>query len=320
MSKGNVLEMLKSFHEACFLPGNVVEEPDGLSRNRSSTTGGEHTESLRDRKDDMSYATLGNLQVYYEIHGEGETIILLHHGFGCTKMWKEVYPVLVEAGYRIVMYDRRGYGRSEKGQDYLEFYVSDRFRAESAEGLAELKSHLGIGPCHLVGQCEGGVVAADYAARHPQQVRSLVTSSTQCFSKVPMTELNAMKFTKTFAELNPELKEKFIDWHGREAEASFNQFRLFGGAYGKDYFDLRNTLRTVACPALVIYPDRSFIFDVEQGVEFYRHLMMGELMVPDCGHNTYEERPEEYVRAVLDFLRRQKSPSPRRRAQISCAA
>ena len=269
----------------------------------------------------MPYLSIRNVKLYYEIHGEGETILLLHHGFGCIKMWKEVYPALVRAGYRVVMYDRRGYGNSEKGNGYLEFYVSDRFHAESVEDLAELKAQLGIGPCHLVGQCEGGVVAADYAARRPDLVRSLVTSSTQCFSKVPMTELNAEKFTKTFAELSPELREKFLDWHGEEAEALFNQFRLFGGAYGKEYFDLRNTLRAVTCPALVVYPDRSFIFEVEQGVAFYRQLMFGELIVlPDCGHNTYEERPAEYVRAILDFLTRQKSPSSRRRAQVSCAA
>ena len=137
------------------------------------------------------------------------------------------------------------------------------------------------------------MVAVDYAAKYPDQIRTLVTSSTQCFSEVPMTELNAIKFPKTFSELAPELRAKFLDWHGEEnAESSFNQFRLYGGAYGKDYFDIRNILRSVMCPALVIYPDRSFIFDVEQGVAFYKHLLYGELMVlPICGHNTYEERP-----------------------------
>ena len=269
----------------------------------------------------MPYVTINGLKIYFEIHGEGETLLLLHHGFGCTKMWKDVFPGLVQAGYRIVAYDRRGYGRSERGDDYHEFYVSDLFRPQSVSDLKELKAQLGIGPCHYIGQCEGGVVAVDYAAAYPAEVRSLVTSSTQCFSKVPMTELNAEKFTKTFVELDPELQEKFLDWHEGHAEASFNQFRLFGGAYGRDYFDLRNQLRAVICPALVIYPDRSAIFDVEQGVEFYRHLLFGELMVlPDCGHNTYEERPEEYLKAVLDFLKRQKSPPRRRRARISCAA
>jgi len=270
----------------------------------------------------LPYVKINNLDIYYESHGEGETLILLHHGFGCTKMWKDIWPALVKAGYRVVLYDRRGYGRSEGGAEYLEFYVSEEFRPDSVRGLAELKAHLGIGPCHLVGQCEGGVVAADYAAKYPAQVRSLVTSSTQCFSEIPMTELNAMKFAKTFSELDPELREKFLDWHGeKHAESSFNQFRLYGGAYGKDYFALRNTLRTVMCPSLVIYPDRSFIFDVEQGVAFYKHLLYGELMVlPICGHNTYEERPAEYIQAILDFHARLKSPSPRRKARISCAA
>jgi pimeloyl-ACP methyl ester carboxylesterase len=55
----------------------------------------------------------------------------------------------------------------------------------------------------------------------------------------------------------------------------------------------------------VLYPDRSFLFDVEQGVAFFRHLVSGELAVlPKCGHNTYEYRPNEYVRQVLAFLKR----------------
>jgi pimeloyl-ACP methyl ester carboxylesterase len=254
----------------------------------------------------MPYLIINSLRVYYEMHGEGETMLLLHHGFGCTKMWEEIYPVLAEAGYRVVMYDRRGYGRSEGGNDFLRFYVSDTFRSESVEQLFKLKAQLGIGACHLVGQCEGGVVAADYAARFPDQVKSLVTSSTQAFSEVPMTELNRMKLTKTFRELDPELQEKFRDWHGNEhAETTFNQFRICGGAYGKDWFDLRNTLRAVACPALVIFPDRSSIFKVDQGVSFYEHLPCGELLVlPGCGHNTYEERPKDYIRAILDFHQR----------------
>lgn len=270
----------------------------------------------------MPYIEINNLEVYYETHGEGETMILLHHGLGCTKMWKDIWPALVKAGYRVVVYDRRGYGRSEGGTEYLQFYVSDEFRPDSVRELAALKAYLEIGPCHLIGQCEGGVVAADYAANYPDQIRSLVTSSTQCFSEIPMTELNAMKFTKTFSELDTELRDKFLDWHGeKDAEALFNQFRLFGGAYGADYFDLRNTLRSVTCPSLVIYPDRSVIFDVEQGVAFYRHLLDGELMVlPNCGHNTYEERPAEYIRAVLDFHARLRSPASRRKARVSCAA
>jgi pimeloyl-ACP methyl ester carboxylesterase len=263
----------------------------------------------------MPYLTIDGLQVYYEDHGEGETMILLHHGFGCTKMFNNVYPGLVEAGYRVVLYDRRGYGRSEGGEDFQEFYVSDSFRPENVSYLAELKAQLDIGPCHLIGQCEGGVVASDFAARYPDEVKSLVTSSTQCFSEMRMEEFNPMKFPKPFREIDPVVQATFEDWHGKgQAEISYNMFRRFGGSYGRDYFDLRPTLREVTCPGLVIFPDRSHIFGVEQGVAFYRHLRQGELLVlPDCGHNTSEERPADYVRAILDFQRRVNSPSRKHR-------
>jgi pimeloyl-ACP methyl ester carboxylesterase len=121
---------------------------------------------------------------------------------------------------------------------------------------------------------------------------------------VTMAALNRQKFPKPFRELDPGLRRKFIEWHGaKNAESFYNQFRKYGGAYGKGVFDLRPLLPSVACPALVLYPDRSFLFGVEQAVAFYRGLTNGELAIlPNCGHNTYEERPRDYVRLVSDFL------------------
>jgi pimeloyl-ACP methyl ester carboxylesterase len=254
----------------------------------------------------VPFTNFNERKLYYEIHGAGDTILLLHHGFGCTKIWKDIYPGLVEEGYRVILYDRRGYGQSEAGPDFQEFYVSDRFRPESVKELSALTEALQLEEFHIIGQCEGGVVAVDFAAAHPDPVKSVITSSTQCFSDMTMEKLNPIKFPKAFQELGPDLRAKLMDWHGPEnAEPFFNQFRKFGGAYGKDVFDLRPVLPSVTCPALVLYPDRSFIFDVEQGVAFYRHLPKGELAVlPSCGHNTYEHRPADYVRNVLAFYGR----------------
>ena len=256
----------------------------------------------------MPFESINGIEVYYEDHGKGAekgNIILLHHGFGCVRMWKEIYPSLVGEGYRVIMYDRRGYGRSEKGPGFMDFYVSDRFRPMSVEEMAALMDFFGIDRFHVIGQCEGGVVGVDYAAKFPDQIESMVIASTQCFSKIPMTEIDAQAFPKTFQELEPELKAKLIEWHGEDAEPFYDQFRQFGGSYGTDVFDLRSALSLVRCPSLVLYPDRSFIFDVEQGVDMYRQLSKGELAVlPGCGHNTYQYRPEDYVRIVLDFIHR----------------
>ena len=233
-------------------------------------------------------------------------MVLLHHGFGCTKMWEDIYPAFVAKGYRVVMYDRRGYGQSEKGHDFKEFYESEEFRPQSVEELALLMDALTIDSFHLVGQCEGGVIAVDYAITHLHQVRTITVSSTQCYSTMTMAEFNALKMPNPFRDLEPEVRKKLTQWHGADNVASFyDQFRTYGGAYGTGFFDLRDVLPSVPCPTLVLYPDRSFLFDVEQGVTLYRHLPKGELAIlPCCGHNTYEERPDEYSRVIVDFLAR----------------
>jgi pimeloyl-ACP methyl ester carboxylesterase len=254
----------------------------------------------------VPFTDINGLKLFYEIHGDGDTIVLLHHGFGCTKMWKDIYPAFVYEGYRVVLYDRRGYGQSEKGHDFQAFYEGDGFRPESVEELALLRDQFNIDFFHIVGQCEGGVVGIDYAIQYPQHVKTITVSSTQCYSTMSMAEFNALKMPNPFRDLEPEIREKLIRWHGKDhAESFYNQFRTYGGAYGTGFFDLRDVLPSVPCPALVLYPDRSFLFGVEQGVALYRHLPKGELAIlPNCGHNTYEEQPEEYTRIILNFLKR----------------
>jgi pimeloyl-ACP methyl ester carboxylesterase len=255
----------------------------------------------------MPFVEINGTKLYYEIHGHGTPLLLLHHGFGCTRMWDKIAPRLVESGCKVICYDRRGFGQSEEGSAFLDFYVSDQFLSESVIEMESFRDWLGVDSFDVVGQCEGGVVAAYYASRYPDRVRNMVTSSTLCYSATSMHEFNMSKFAKTFDQLDQEIIGKLIGWHGERAESLFNQFRLFGGAYGKDLFDLRPTLRQVRCPTLVLYPDRSFLFEVEQGVAFYRNLPQGELTVlPNCGHNTYDEYPEEYVSHIVSFFNRRR--------------
>lgn len=273
----------------------------------------------------MPIADIDGINLYYEIQGQGEPLLLLHHGFGCTKIWDKVVPKLVEQGCKTICYDRRGFGRSDEGEAFWDFYVSDEFRAANVTELESLRHWLGFDSFNIVGQCEGGVLAVDYAAKYPERVKNIVISSTMCYSKVTLVDFNAEKFAKTFEELDPDLKEKLISWHGDRTEEFFNQFRQFGGEYGRDFFDLRPTLASVNCPTLVLYPDRSFLFEVEQGVAFYRSLPKGELAVlPKCGHNTYDEQPEEYVSHIVNFLARHRFGDmtdglPRTATPITCA-
>jgi pimeloyl-ACP methyl ester carboxylesterase len=134
--------------------------------------------------------------------------------------------------------------------------------------------------------------------------------------------MNTLKFAPGFDGLEPKLRLKMMEWHGDNAAARYEQFAKYGGAYGVNFFDLRPALRLVTCPALVLYPDRSTIFDVEQSIAFYRALPRGELAVfPKCGHNTYEQRPEDYRKTLLDFLKRHRPDAEtKERPAMSCLA
>ena len=254
----------------------------------------------------MPFTTINGIKLYYEDHGEGEPVMLLHHGFGCTKIWKGIWPALVKNGYRVIMYDREGFGQTGKRSDWAEYYVSDSFNLQSISEMDAFASFMGLDSFHILAQCEGGVIGVEYAIHYSHRVKTLITSSTQCYSTMTMREFGNLKWPDPFTEIDPEMQKKFIYWHGKDyAEDFFNLARVAGGAYGIGFFDIRESLEKVQCPSLVIYPDRSVLFDVQQGVDFYKALPKGELSVlAKCGHNTYELQPEEYIRNVLSFLNR----------------
>ena len=252
----------------------------------------------------MPFIKINKLNTYYEISGEGDTVILLHNGFSCTKMWKEVAPILVAAGFRVVTYDQRGYGQSEGGSDFEAHYISSGFRDEAVLALVELLDHLEIEASHIIGQCEGGVVGVDYAVRYPHKVMTLTTASTLCFGEMTMEEFNRLKFPPTYHDLPDHIQKKYIDWHGPDRAKSFYTLcSRYGGSYGLGMFDLRLELKEVSCPSLVMYPDRGHFFEAEQVLAFFRSLSTGELAIfPKCGHNIFEHYPERYARTAIDFM------------------
>jgi len=251
------------------------------------------------------------VNIYYEVHGQGEPLILLHHGAGSTKMWEEVLPGFA-AKYKVISYDRRGFGNSDQGEHFRDYYRSEQYILNSVRELSILLEYLDIkNKMYLLGQCEGGAVGFHYAAQNPDRVKAIAISSTMCCSKAGTSQPSQpsdSKILPSFEEAPPVFREKLIHWQGETYAPEF--FSLFvegGGVYGtgSEPFDLRGTLKNVQCPALVLYPDRSRLFDVEQAVLMYRSLPQGELAVlPNCGHNTYATQPEEYQRIILSFFAR----------------
>ncbi|MDQ3841040.1 MAG: alpha/beta hydrolase, partial [Actinomycetota bacterium] len=99
------------------------------------------------------------VELYYEDHGSGSPVVLIHGWPLSGRSWENQLPALVDAGYRVITYDRRGFGSSSQPWDGYDY---DTFTAD----LATLLDHLDLGEATLVGFSMGGGEVARYIGRY----------------------------------------------------------------------------------------------------------------------------------------------------------
>ena len=103
--------------------------------------------------------------------GTGESIVLMHAITGTSESWSPQIEAFSRAGYRVIAFDRRGWGRSETDA------ATGPQPGSASDDLHALADHLSLGRFHLVGVAGGGFVALDYAAAHPERLASLVVGA-----------------------------------------------------------------------------------------------------------------------------------------------
>jgi non-heme chloroperoxidase len=112
----------------------------------------------------MPYITVGkensgNIDLYYEDHGSGKPVVLIHGYPLSGASWEKQLPVLLDAGHRVITYDRRGFGKSSQpttGYNYDTF----------AEDLRKLVTHLKLRDFALAGFSMGGGEVARYLGKY----------------------------------------------------------------------------------------------------------------------------------------------------------
>src|SRR5438876_11730097 len=115
------------------------------------------------------YADVNGLHLYYETHGAGQPLILLHGGLGSGEMFGPVLPALA-AGHQVIAPDLQGHGRTADIDRPLDVRLM-------ADDVAALIDHLGLAKPDVVGYSLGGGVALHLAVRHPDKVERLVIVS-----------------------------------------------------------------------------------------------------------------------------------------------
>jgi pimeloyl-ACP methyl ester carboxylesterase len=129
----------------------------------------------------VSVERVNGVELYYELSGSGEPLVLVHGSSGDHRNWDPVVGSLARS-FRVLVYDRRGHSASERPAGQGSVF-------EDADDLAALIEDLGLAPAHVAGNSFGAVVTLRAAARRPEVFRSLIAHEPPAFALLAGTEL-----------------------------------------------------------------------------------------------------------------------------------
>ncbi|MEX0998454.1 MAG: alpha/beta fold hydrolase, partial [Thermodesulfobacteriota bacterium] len=114
----------------------------------------------------MPYAQVNGVKLYYEVHGEGDPVILICGLGSQLQSWATQVPIYSKH-FKVIVFDNRGSGKSDKPEE--KYLTSDM-----ADDTAALMEELGIESAHIVGKSMGGMIAQWLAIKYPKKVQKLV--------------------------------------------------------------------------------------------------------------------------------------------------
>jgi pimeloyl-ACP methyl ester carboxylesterase len=254
-----------------------------------------------------TYIEANGLRMYYEVHGEGETLLLLHGGTATSISWASHLPAFA-AHFRVFAPDSRGHGRTDNPNGELDYPTM-------ADDVAALIGALGLQWPLVLGYSDGGQIALELGMRYPGLARALVLGGTQYrFSDAYLEVVRELLALTDGDEVDIGKLEReqpdFVDYL-REAHGY-----VYGPEYWKKYVKqiaslwmtpLRYTeedLATVADPVLILTGDRDGAC-TEEAPELFRLLPDAELAVaPASDHGFIEAKVSLFDALALDFLLR----------------
>ena len=256
--------------------------------------------------------------------GTGRPVVLIHGWPLSAESWSEQTAALSAAGYRVVAYDRRGFGRSDKPSKGFDYDTL-------ADDLDGVLSELELTDVTLVGFSMGGGEVARYVSKHGQdRLRSVVFAAavppylmkTDDNPDGPLTEDAAAEMTKglesdrttffdgfatAFFSVNGELKvteeqrqEAIAVSHQSDQKAALRCMEAFATT------DFRDDLPSITVPTLVIHGAGDGTVPFEgSGKRTHEAILHSELVVvEDAPHGFNVSHAEEFNRALIDFLAR----------------
>ncbi len=250
----------------------------------------------------MPHLDRNGVRIYYEVHGEGPTI-LLSHGYSATsRMWANQASALSSA-YRVITWDMRGHGRSDSPLD-----PSAYSEALTVDDMAALLDACGADRAVIGGLSLGGYMSLAFHVKYPERVRALMLFDTgPGFKKGDArekwnerAEQWAFSFETRGLEALSEVSSDEMDAHQHDDPEG-----LALAARGMlKQFDSRiiESLPNVRVPALVLVGADDLPFIAATDYMAAKIPDAAKVVIPNAGHAANLHQPAAFNRVVVDFL------------------
>ena len=278
---------------------------------------------------------VNGIDLYYEIHGSGEPLLLIE-GLGYSAwMWYKQIPVFSRK-YQVILFDNRGAGNTDKPDSEYSIEIM----ADDASGLLRT---LGIGQAHVLGISLGGFIAQELALRHPDLVKSLSLVSTnsgpgkramrnsqhmngifKLWGILPGTfEMGgkasvplgfeygitkedriryglSLAFTPEYYRQNPEEIDRIVRWRLENPQPGYAWTRQLMAGMN---FDSSGRAENIHAPTLVLNGTEDRIVTPESARELAQSIPGSRYIeIEGSGHLLFIERSDEFNETVISFL------------------
>jgi pimeloyl-ACP methyl ester carboxylesterase len=237
---------------------------------------------------------INGMQMYYETHGDGEPLVLLH-AFGVAgQLWAPFIPELSKH-YRLIVPDLRGHGRSTN--------PSHQFtHRQSALDVFALLDRLGIRTFRAMGVSTGGMTLIHMATQQPARVEAMVLIGATIYFPEQAREIMRKS---TVESLTPQDYEQGRQIHKHGDEQIRELRRIFHG-FKDSYDDMNFTgpyLSTITARTLVVHGDRDVFFPVDIPVQMFHSIPNSALwIIPNGGHVPIYDPKVPFTTTAVEFL------------------
>ncbi len=225
-----------------------------------------------------SYADVNGLKMYYEVHGAGFPLVLIHGGGSTIQTtFGRVLPTLAKT-HQVIAVELQAHGHTRDIDRPLSF-------EQDADDVAALLKHLKINRADIFGFSNGANTTLQMAIRHPEVVNKIVVASTMYKKDGSYPWFWEMMKKATFEEMPQPYKDAFLEINP-DKDALYAMYKR-DVTRMQTFKDIRDEdIKSIKAPALIILGNND-VASPEHGVEMYRKMQQAKLMILPGGHGDY---------------------------------